>query len=161
MTLLFLNFRFQVLCLCSVLIANQAHCLLRKRTCIYGLFVPSFAGGSESSWDKDKLQSPITTGSQHSIGHPTLSGQTGLGSAHPLSPLQQNHLLTNSMYCALTGKEKCLEPCLEPGLVLLPSLLEMRKWTGSGLLLPLHLCSISRLPPGTQPSSLSSHPVLG
>uniref|UniRef100_A0A8D2PU84 Dachshund family transcription factor 2 n=1 Tax=Zosterops lateralis melanops TaxID=1220523 RepID=A0A8D2PU84_ZOSLA len=55
----------------------------------------SNAGGSESSWDKDKLQSPITTGSQHSIGHPTLSGQSGLGSAHPLSPLQQNHLLTN------------------------------------------------------------------
>ncbi|KFP74928.1 Dachshund 2, partial [Acanthisitta chloris] len=53
------------------------------------------AGGSESSWDKDKLQSPITTGSQHSIGHPTLSGQSSLGSAHPLSPLQQNHLLTN------------------------------------------------------------------
>ncbi|XP_074909943.1 dachshund homolog 2 isoform X4 [Buteo buteo] len=55
----------------------------------------SNAGGSESSWDKDKLQSPITTGSQHSIGHPTLSGQSSLGSAHPLSPLQQNHLLTN------------------------------------------------------------------
>ncbi|XP_009708370.1 PREDICTED: dachshund homolog 2-like, partial [Cariama cristata] len=51
--------------------------------------------GSESSWDKDKLQSPITTGSQHSIGHPALSGQSSLGSAHPLSPLQQNHLLTN------------------------------------------------------------------
>ncbi|XP_065499359.1 dachshund homolog 2 isoform X2 [Caloenas nicobarica] len=55
----------------------------------------SNAGGSESSWDKDKLQSPITTGSQHSITHPTLSGQSSLGSAHPLSPLQQNHLLTN------------------------------------------------------------------
>ncbi|KAM9269758.1 dachshund homolog 2 [Cariama cristata] len=55
----------------------------------------SNAGGSESSWDKDKLQSPITTGSQHSIGHPALSGQSSLGSAHPLSPLQQNHLLTN------------------------------------------------------------------
>ncbi|KAI1234916.1 hypothetical protein IHE44_0003302 [Lamprotornis superbus] len=55
----------------------------------------SNAGGSESSWDKDKLQSPITTGSQHSLGHPTLSGQSSLGSAHPLSPLQQNHLLTN------------------------------------------------------------------
>ncbi|KAM8800290.1 dachshund homolog 2 [Eudromia elegans] len=55
----------------------------------------SNAGGSESSWDKEKLQSPITTGSQHSLGHPTLSGQSSLGSAHPLSPLQQNHLLTN------------------------------------------------------------------
>ncbi|KAE8584560.1 hypothetical protein XENTR_v10021015 [Xenopus tropicalis] len=57
----------------------------------------SNAGGSESSWDKDKLQSPITTGSQHGIGHVTLSGQASLG-AHPLSPLQQNHLLANSEY---------------------------------------------------------------
>ncbi|XP_043347988.1 dachshund homolog 2 isoform X3 [Dermochelys coriacea] len=55
----------------------------------------SNAGGSESSWDKEKLQSPITTGSQHGVGHATLSGQSSLGSAHPLSPLQQNHLLTN------------------------------------------------------------------
>ncbi|XP_031762679.1 dachshund homolog 2 isoform X3 [Xenopus tropicalis] len=53
-------------------------------------------GGSESSWDKDKLQSPITTGSQHGIGHVTLSGQASLG-AHPLSPLQQNHLLANRL----------------------------------------------------------------
>ncbi|NP_001103515.1 dachshund homolog 2 [Xenopus tropicalis] len=56
----------------------------------------SNAGGSESSWDKDKLQSPITTGSQHGIGHVTLSGQASLG-AHPLSPLQQNHLLANRL----------------------------------------------------------------
>uniref|UniRef100_A0A8D0HB85 Dachshund family transcription factor 2 n=1 Tax=Sphenodon punctatus TaxID=8508 RepID=A0A8D0HB85_SPHPU len=55
----------------------------------------SNAGGSESSCDKEKLQSPITTGSQHGVSHAALSGQTSLGSAHPLSPLQQNHLLTN------------------------------------------------------------------
>ncbi|XP_044283312.1 dachshund homolog 2 [Varanus komodoensis] len=55
----------------------------------------SNAGGSESSWDKEKLQSPITTGSHHGVGHATLSGQPSLGTAHPLSPLQQNHLLTN------------------------------------------------------------------
>ncbi|XP_066496074.1 dachshund homolog 2 isoform X6 [Tiliqua scincoides] len=55
----------------------------------------SNAGGSESSWDKDKLQSPITTGSHHGVSHTTLSGQPSLGNAHPLSPLQQNHLLTN------------------------------------------------------------------
>ncbi|XP_053130088.1 dachshund homolog 2 isoform X9 [Hemicordylus capensis] len=55
----------------------------------------SNAGGSESSWDKEKLQSPITTGSHHGVSHATLSGQPSLGSAHPLSPLQQNHLLTN------------------------------------------------------------------
>ncbi|MEE6496427.1 hypothetical protein FKM82_002362 [Ascaphus truei] len=57
----------------------------------------SNAGGSESSWDKEKLQSPITSGSQHGIGHVTLSGQSSLGSAHPLSPLQQNHLLANRL----------------------------------------------------------------
>ncbi|XP_072837195.2 dachshund homolog 2 isoform X3 [Pogona vitticeps] len=55
----------------------------------------SNAGGSESSWDKEKLQSPITTGSHHGVSHATLSGQPNLGSTHPLSPLQQNHLLTN------------------------------------------------------------------
>ncbi|XP_041430906.1 dachshund homolog 2 isoform X2 [Xenopus laevis] len=58
----------------------------------------SNAGGSESSWDKDKLQSPITTtGSQHGMGHVNLSGQASLGGAHPLSPLQQNHLLANNL----------------------------------------------------------------
>ncbi|XP_018084625.1 dachshund family transcription factor 2 L homeolog isoform X1 [Xenopus laevis] len=57
----------------------------------------SNAGGSESSWDKDKLQSPITTTvSQHGMGHVTLSGQASLG-GHPLSPLQQNHLLANRL----------------------------------------------------------------
>ncbi|XP_063280290.1 dachshund homolog 2-like isoform X2 [Prinia subflava] len=55
----------------------------------------SNAGGSESYWDKDKLQSPIMTGSQHSTGHSMLPGQSSLRSAHPLSPLQQNHLFTN------------------------------------------------------------------
>ncbi|XP_071979324.1 dachshund homolog 2 [Engystomops pustulosus] len=58
----------------------------------------SNAGGSESSWDKEKLQSPITTGSsQHALGHITLSGQSGMGGGHPLSPLQQNHLLSNRL----------------------------------------------------------------
>ncbi|KAM4662128.1 LOW QUALITY PROTEIN: dachshund homolog 2 [Discoglossus pictus] len=58
----------------------------------------SNAGGSESSWDKEKLQSPITTGgSQHGLGHVSMSGQSGLGGAHPLSPLQQNHLLANRL----------------------------------------------------------------
>ncbi|XP_030065415.1 dachshund homolog 2 isoform X2 [Microcaecilia unicolor] len=57
----------------------------------------SNAGGSESSWDKEKLQSPITTGSQHGMSHAALPSQHNLGSAHPLSPLQQNHLLTNRL----------------------------------------------------------------
>ncbi|XP_053555326.1 dachshund homolog 2 isoform X1 [Bombina bombina] len=58
----------------------------------------SNAGGSESSWDKEKLQSPITTsGSQHGLGHISMSGQSGLAGQHPLSPLQQNHLLANRL----------------------------------------------------------------
>ncbi|XP_020820286.1 dachshund homolog 2 isoform X1 [Phascolarctos cinereus] len=57
----------------------------------------SNAGGSESSWDKEKMQSPMTPGSQPNVGHATLPGQASLGSAHPLNPLQQNHLLTNRL----------------------------------------------------------------
>ncbi|XP_051825253.1 dachshund homolog 2 isoform X1 [Antechinus flavipes] len=57
----------------------------------------SNAGGSESSWDKEKMQSPMTPGSQPSVSHATLPGQASLGSAHPLNPLQQNHLLTNRL----------------------------------------------------------------
>ncbi|XP_068106115.1 dachshund homolog 2 isoform X4 [Hyperolius riggenbachi] len=58
----------------------------------------SNAGGSESSWDKEKLQSPIaSSGSQHGLTHVTISGQSTIGGAHPLSPLQQNHLLANRL----------------------------------------------------------------
>ncbi|XP_074134317.1 LOW QUALITY PROTEIN: dachshund homolog 2 [Sminthopsis crassicaudata] len=57
----------------------------------------SNAGGSESSWDKEKMQSPMTPGSQPSVSHTTLPGQASLGSAHALNPLQQNHLLTNRL----------------------------------------------------------------
>ncbi|XP_072482284.1 dachshund homolog 2 isoform X3 [Notamacropus eugenii] len=60
-----------------------------------GLISPT--GGSESSWDKEKMQSPMTPGSQPNVGHATLPGQASLGSAHPLNPLQQNHLLTNRL----------------------------------------------------------------
>ncbi|MBN3301236.1 DACH2 protein, partial [Amia calva] len=55
------------------------------------------SGGSESSWDKEKLQSPSSAGAQHGVTHATLSGQHNLGSAHPLSSLQQNHLLANRL----------------------------------------------------------------
>uniref|UniRef100_UPI00398E7F31 dachshund a isoform X5 n=1 Tax=Pristiophorus japonicus TaxID=55135 RepID=UPI00398E7F31 len=57
----------------------------------------SSTGGSESSWDKEKLQSPTTTGSQHVVKHATLSGQHNLAATHLLSPLQQNHLLANRL----------------------------------------------------------------
>uniref|UniRef100_A0A3P8XF09 SKI/SNO/DAC domain-containing protein n=1 Tax=Esox lucius TaxID=8010 RepID=A0A3P8XF09_ESOLU len=56
----------------------------------------SNAGGSESSWDKEKLQSPPSSGAAHGLGHAGLSGQHGLTSPH-LSSLQQNHLLANRL----------------------------------------------------------------
>nr|XP_034341993.1 dachshund homolog 2 isoform X1 [Arvicanthis niloticus] len=58
----------------------------------------STTGGSESSWDKDKIQSPLAApGHQHGIAHASLAGQPGLGSAPTLNPLQQNHLLSNRL----------------------------------------------------------------
>ncbi|KAM5195077.1 dachshund homolog 2 isoform 2-T2 [Hipposideros larvatus] len=58
----------------------------------------SNTGGSEPSWDKDKLQSPhAAPGTQHGITHAALAGQPGLGGAPTLNPLQQNHLLTNRL----------------------------------------------------------------
>ncbi|KAL6034160.1 hypothetical protein STEG23_000467 [Scotinomys teguina] len=55
-------------------------------------------GGSESSWDKDKIQSPLTApGPQHGIAHGALAGQPSLGNAPTLNPLQQNHLLSNRL----------------------------------------------------------------
>lgn len=58
----------------------------------------STTGGSESSWDKDKIQSPLAaSGPQHGIAHAALAGQPGLGGAPTLNPLQQNHLLSNRL----------------------------------------------------------------
>ncbi|XP_006905987.1 dachshund homolog 2 isoform X2 [Pteropus alecto] len=58
----------------------------------------SNTGGSESSWDKDKMQSPLAaSGPQHGITHAALAGRPGLGGAPTLNPLQQNHLLTNRL----------------------------------------------------------------
>nr|XP_020735961.1 dachshund homolog 2 [Odocoileus virginianus texanus] len=58
----------------------------------------SNTGGSESSWDKDKMQSPLVApGPQHGIAHASLAGQPGIGGAPTLNPLQQNHLLTNRL----------------------------------------------------------------
>ncbi|XP_058514936.1 dachshund homolog 2 isoform X9 [Ochotona princeps] len=58
----------------------------------------SNTGGSESSWDKEKMQSPLAApGPQHGIAHSALGGQPGLGGAPTLNPLQQNHLLTNRL----------------------------------------------------------------
>uniref|UniRef100_A0A8C9GUP7 Dachshund family transcription factor 2 n=1 Tax=Piliocolobus tephrosceles TaxID=591936 RepID=A0A8C9GUP7_9PRIM len=58
----------------------------------------SNTGGSESSWDKDKMQSPFAApGPQHGIAHAALAGQPGVGGAPTLNPLQQNHLLTNRL----------------------------------------------------------------
>nr|XP_044620106.1 dachshund homolog 2 [Equus asinus] len=58
----------------------------------------SNTGGSESSWDKDKMQSPLAApGPQHGLAHAALAGQPGLGGAPTLNPLQQNHLLSNRL----------------------------------------------------------------
>ncbi|KAM7225447.1 hypothetical protein CapIbe_023424 [Capra ibex] len=58
----------------------------------------SNTGGSESSWDKDKMQSPfVAPGPQHGIAHASLASQPGLGGTPTLNPLQQNHLLTNRL----------------------------------------------------------------
>lgn len=51
-------------------------------------------GGSESSWDKEKLQSPPSSRAQHGLAHAGLSAQHGLSGSH-LSSLQQSHLLAN------------------------------------------------------------------
>ncbi|XP_023697500.1 dachshund a isoform X1 [Paramormyrops kingsleyae] len=56
----------------------------------------SNAGGSESSWDKEKLQSPPSSAPQHGLGHGGLSAQHGLSASH-LSSLQQNHLLASRL----------------------------------------------------------------
>ncbi|XP_038243837.1 dachshund homolog 1 isoform X5 [Dermochelys coriacea] len=57
----------------------------------------SSVGSSDGSWDKEKLQSPLTQGSQASVNHPSLPGQHNLPVSHPLNPLQQNHLLPNGL----------------------------------------------------------------
>ncbi|GAB1303084.1 Dachshund homolog 2 [Apodemus speciosus] len=58
----------------------------------------STTGGSESSWDKDKIQSPLAAPvPQHGIAHAALASQAGLGGTPTLNPLQQNHLLSNRL----------------------------------------------------------------
>ncbi|KAM7178301.1 dachshund homolog 1 isoform 1-T1 [Macrochelys suwanniensis] len=57
----------------------------------------SSVGSSDGSWDKEKLQSPPTQGSQASVNHPSLPGQHNLPVSHPFNPLHQNHLLPNGL----------------------------------------------------------------
>uniref|UniRef100_A0A8C5LZI2 Dachshund family transcription factor 1 n=1 Tax=Leptobrachium leishanense TaxID=445787 RepID=A0A8C5LZI2_9ANUR len=57
----------------------------------------SSVGSSDGSWDKEKLQSLPTQGSQSSVNHPNLPGQHNLPVTHPLNSLQQNHLLPNGL----------------------------------------------------------------
>ncbi|XP_063005487.1 dachshund homolog 1 isoform X1 [Melospiza melodia melodia] len=57
----------------------------------------SSVGSSDGSWDKEKLQSPPTQGSQASVNHPNLPGQHNVPVSHPPNPLQQNHLLPNGL----------------------------------------------------------------
>ncbi|XP_062916705.1 dachshund a isoform X3 [Mobula hypostoma] len=57
----------------------------------------SSTGGCESLWDKVKLQSLTTTGSQHVANHATLSAHHNFAATYLLSPLQQNHLIANRL----------------------------------------------------------------
>ncbi|XP_056411470.1 dachshund homolog 1 isoform X4 [Hyla sarda] len=57
----------------------------------------SSVGSSDGSWEKEKLQSLPTQGSQASVNHATLPGQHNLPVNHPLNSLQQNHLLPNGL----------------------------------------------------------------
>ncbi|XP_063808990.1 dachshund homolog 1 isoform X3 [Pseudophryne corroboree] len=57
----------------------------------------SSVGSSDGSWEKEKLQSLPTQGSQTSVNHPSLPGQHNLPVTHPLNSLQQNHLLPNGL----------------------------------------------------------------
>ncbi|XP_072266598.1 dachshund homolog 1 isoform X4 [Pyxicephalus adspersus] len=57
----------------------------------------SSVGSSDGSWEKEKLQSLPTQGSQASVNHPNLPGQHTLPVTHPLNSLQQNHLLPNGL----------------------------------------------------------------
>ncbi|XP_069826701.1 dachshund homolog 1 isoform X2 [Dendropsophus ebraccatus] len=59
----------------------------------------SSVGSSDGSWEKEKLQSLPTQGSQASVNHATLPGQHNLPVTHPLNSLQQNHLLPNGTTC--------------------------------------------------------------
>ncbi|XP_051959802.1 dachshund homolog 2-like isoform X2 [Xyrauchen texanus] len=56
----------------------------------------SSAGGSESSWDKEKLQSPPSSGALHGLVNVGFSAQHGLSGSH-LSSLQQSNLLANRL----------------------------------------------------------------
>ncbi|KAM4048509.1 dachshund homolog 1 isoform 12-T12 [Anomaloglossus baeobatrachus] len=57
----------------------------------------SSVGSSDGSWEKEKLQSLPTQGSQASVNHATLPGQHNLPVSHPLNSLQKNHLLPNGL----------------------------------------------------------------
>ncbi|KAG8586196.1 hypothetical protein GDO81_005290 [Engystomops pustulosus] len=59
-----------------------------------GMIPPT--GSSDGSWEKEKLQSLPTQGSQTSVNH-ALPGQHNLPVTHPLNSLQQNHLLPNGL----------------------------------------------------------------
>ncbi|KAM4795343.1 dachshund homolog 1 isoform 2-T2 [Rhinophrynus dorsalis] len=57
----------------------------------------SSVGSSDGSWEKEKLQSLPTQGSQTTVNHPNLPGQHNLPVTHSLNSLQQNHLLPNGL----------------------------------------------------------------
>ncbi|XP_073520057.1 dachshund homolog 1 isoform X5 [Phyllobates terribilis] len=67
-----------------------------------GMIPPT--GSSDGSWEKEKLQSLPTQGSQASVNYATLPGQHNLPVSHPLNSLQKNHLLPNGMTCCHSSR---------------------------------------------------------
>ncbi|XP_073436466.1 dachshund homolog 1 isoform X2 [Dendrobates tinctorius] len=64
----------------------------------------SSVGSSDGSWEKEKLQSLPTQGSQASVNYATLPVQHNLPVSHPLNSLQKNHLLPNGMTCCHSSR---------------------------------------------------------
>ncbi|XP_071991420.1 dachshund homolog 1 isoform X2 [Engystomops pustulosus] len=94
----------------------------------------SSVGNSDGSWEKEKLQSLPTQGSQTSVNH-ALPGQHNLPVTHPLNSLQQNHLLPN-------GRTRCHSSLIRRQII-------------SGLELPFMMMPHPLIPVSLPPASVT------
>ncbi|KAG8586188.1 hypothetical protein GDO81_005290 [Engystomops pustulosus] len=94
----------------------------------------SSVGSSDGSWEKEKLQSLPTQGSQTSVNH-ALPGQHNLPVTHPLNSLQQNHLLPN-------GRTRCHSSLIRRQII-------------SGLELPFMMMPHPLIPVSLPPASVT------
>ncbi|KAG8586193.1 hypothetical protein GDO81_005290 [Engystomops pustulosus] len=97
-----------------------------------GMIPPT--GSSDGSWEKEKLQSLPTQGSQTSVNH-ALPGQHNLPVTHPLNSLQQNHLLPN-------GRTRCHSSLIRRQII-------------SGLELPFMMMPHPLIPVSLPPASVT------